>query len=111
MPRKFIALLLTALVLPGLGQIFLGSRKKGAVLLVLTNLFLLAAIFLILPGVGKLLVTAKVGQSAGASLIAAWLSEHGAMGKGLLTGFLAIWGYACVDILISPRQDSNSPDL
>ena len=105
MYRKFIALLLSGLVLPGLGQLYLGRRKKGVLLVVLTNCFLLAAIFLILPGIGKLLVTAKVGQTASASLISAWLSEHGTIGKGMLTGFMAIWGYSVIDILIS-RQDS-----
>ncbi|HSR37262.1 MAG TPA: hypothetical protein VLL73_08785 [Desulfurivibrionaceae bacterium] len=104
MPRKLIALLLTALILPGLGQLYLGWRKKGAVLLVLTNMFMLAAVFLILPGIGKLLVTAKVGQTAGSTLIAAWLAEHGNMGKGLLAGFLAIWGYAIIDILVSKQE-------
>lgn len=104
MPKKLIALLLSALILPGFGQIYLGHRKKGALLLVLVNIFLIAAIFLILPGIGKLLVTAKVGQTAGASLIGAWLHEHGKIGKGLLAGFMAIWGYAIIDILISPPE-------
>jgi TM2 domain-containing membrane protein YozV len=110
MHRKIIALLLSALVLPGLGQLYLGWRKKGAVLLVLSNCFLLAAIFLILPGLGTLLVAAKVGQTEGTSLIATWLIEHGSAGKGLLAAFLGIWGYAVIDILTG-KQEAIPPKI
>ncbi len=108
MPKKFIALLLSGLILPGLGQLYLGHRKKGALILVLINGFLLAALFIVLPGIGKLLVAAQVDQATGTSLIAGWLNEQGGVGKGMLVCFLVIWGYSVVDILAS--RPKEGPD-
>ena len=104
MHKKIIALLLTALVLPGLGHLYLGQRKKGALLLVVTNIFLLAALFLILPGIGKLLVASQMDAAAGTNLIAGWLESRGVAGKGFLVGFVVLWGFAIVDILTGKKD-------
>jgi TM2 domain-containing membrane protein YozV len=105
MPKKLIALLLSGLILPGLGQLYLGQRRKGALILILVNCFLIAALFIVLPGIGKLLVAAQVDQATGVSLIANWLMEQGGIGKGMLAAFLAIWGYAVVDVLATPAAN------
>jgi len=45
MKRPLIALALSAFVLPGLGQLYLGRKIKGGILLVAVNLLLLASFF------------------------------------------------------------------
>lgn len=46
MKRPIIALLLSGLILPGLGQLYLGRRNKGIALIMAINLLLLTPCFL-----------------------------------------------------------------
>ena len=50
MNKKLTALLLSALVLPGLGQLYLGRKMVGGIIIVLVNLILLLALFVVLRG-------------------------------------------------------------
>ena len=54
------ALLLSAFLLPGIGQLYKGEKVKGAVFLVLVNFFLLAALLVVLKNMGNFLLTARI---------------------------------------------------
>ena len=55
MTRKRTALLLSALVLPGLGQLYLGRKGAGIAIIMVLNLLLLLALFVVLKGLGPVI--------------------------------------------------------
>jgi hypothetical protein len=95
------ATLLSAFVLPGLGQLYKGARVKGGIILALVNIFLLVALYQVLKGMGELLVTARLsGMSAAEQVIAGLRGGQGPTDCILLTAFFALWFYSVVDALL-----------
>jgi hypothetical protein len=91
------AMLLSALLLPGIGQLYKGEKVKGAVFLVLVNIFLLAALFIVLKKMGGFLLTARVaGPEEALKLLDAITQSSPEIGW-LLAGFALLWGAAAVD--------------
>lgn len=102
-----IAVLLTALVLPGLGQLYWGRKLKGALLLVAINLLLLVAFFLTMKLSAPLIAARLSGEVITPELILAQLEPHAFWGKLLLVSFFAVWGFAVMDILSIFRKSSQ----
>jgi TM2 domain-containing membrane protein YozV len=100
MKRKWIALLLSALVLPGLGQLYLGRKVKGIALLLIVNLLMLLALFVLLKGLSPV-IAAKIaaGTVVGADEVLAAVQGVSTFGRALLAAFGVVWGYGVVDIL------------
>src|ERR1035437_9816877 len=61
MNKKSTALLLSALVLPGLGQLYLGRKMAGGIIIVLVNLVLLLALFVLLRGLSPVIASKIAG--------------------------------------------------
>jgi TM2 domain-containing membrane protein YozV len=99
MKRKWIALLLTALVLPGLGQLYLGRKVKGICLLLLVNLLMLLALFVLLKGLSPVIAARIASGTVGTDEVLAGLHGVSGFGKALLAAFGALWGYSIIDIL------------
>jgi hypothetical protein len=91
------AMLLSALLLPGIGQLYKGEKVKGAVLLVLVNIFLLAALFIVLKKMGNFLLTARMSGPAEALQLLDTITRTSPEIGWLLTGFALLWGVAVVD--------------
>jgi hypothetical protein len=91
--------ILSAFVLPGLGQIYKGARIKGGVLIGLVNIFLLASLFMVMKGMGALLVTARLSGMDAAEKVLDGLKVKGPAGRILLVSFLVIWAYGVFDAL------------
>lgn len=109
---SFKAFLLSAFLLPGLGQLYKGERAKGGLLLLLVNVFLLAALFMVLRSLGPILLAARKG---GVSQTAELLNTLGSSSPGarwLLGGFAILWLYSALDAALSkpPRTDDSSPE-
>lgn len=101
MNRKTTALLLSALVLPGLGQLYLGRKAVGGIILVIVNLILLLAVFVLLRGLSPLIASRIAGGAISitpAEVVTA-LEGASAFGKGVLASFFLVWAFALVDIL------------
>lgn len=100
MKRKLIALLLSAFVLPGLGQLYLGRKVKGTAIILITNLLMLLALFVLLKGLSPV-IAAKIasGTIVGPDEVLAGLHTVSYFGKALLAAFGLVWGYSVVDIL------------
>jgi len=95
------AALLSAFVLPGLGQLYKGNRLKGSVLLILANIFLLLALFLVLRGIGPIVSAAMLSGADDPYWIADQIQQlRTPFVKWLLTIFSAIWLYAVIDAAI-----------
>lgn len=90
-------LLLSAFLLPGIGQLYKGEKIKGAVFLVLVNIFLLASLFIVLKKMGSFLVTARIsGPQEALKLLDSITASSPEIGW-LLAGFALLWGIAVVD--------------
>ena len=101
MKKKSTALLLSALVLPGLGQLYLGRKVIGGLLIVLVNLVLLLALFVLLRGLSPV-IASQIGGGAvtiAPSEVMKALDGATGFGKGVLAAFFAIWAFSVADIL------------
>jgi TM2 domain-containing membrane protein YozV len=95
------AAVLSAFVLPGLGQLVNGKKLKGFVLITIVNIFILVAMAFVLKGMGQLVVTMKAGGPVDAAAVLEQVRQNsGRSPRWLLAGFLGIWLYAVVDALV-----------
>ena len=93
------AALLSGFVLPGLGQLYKGARVKGGIMVVLVNVFLLAALYLVMKGMGELLVTARLSGMDAARQVVDRLGQTSPAVRYLMAAFFALWAYSFVDAL------------
>ncbi len=107
MKRNIKAALLSAFVLPGLGQLYKGEKLKGGIMIALVNVFLLAALFLVLQGMGELLVTAKISGMAGAERVIEGLKVKSPAVRVLLAAFFVLWSYGVVDALLRKEKGAG----
>ena len=100
MNRKMTALLLSALVLPGLGQLYLGRKAVGGIVIVLINLILLLALFVLLKGLSPLIASqiAVGAVSISPSDVLKALDGVSGFGKAVLAAFFLVWAFSLVDI-------------
>jgi hypothetical protein len=104
------AAVLSALVLPGLGQIVNGKKLKGFILITIVNIFMLVALALVFKGMGQLMVTMQTGGSVDVPAAMEQVRQSGgAVPRWLLAGFLGIWLYAFVDALVDRPRDEDEP--
>ncbi len=101
MTRKRTALLLSAFVLPGLGQLYLGRKVAGIAIIMVLNLFFLLALFVVLKGLGPVIASRVAGGAVTVSPheVMAALREVSGFGKGLLGAFALVWAFSVADLL------------
>ena len=99
MNRRTIALLLNAFLLPGLGQLYLGRKVVGIVILLVANLFLLLGLFLLLKGAAPLIAAQMATGKIDPAEVLAAIDSVAGYGRALLFAFVLLWGYALVDLL------------
>ncbi len=95
------AALLSALVLPGLGQLYRGSRVKGVVMISLVNVFLLGALFLAMQGMGKIMLSVRVSGIGGLEKVLESMRNDNPAARWLLAAFFGLWLYGVVDALLN----------
>jgi TM2 domain-containing membrane protein YozV len=105
MSRKTTALLLTALVVPGLGHLYLGRKVAGIAIILLVNLILLFGLFILLKGLAPVIAAQAVPGTISAAEIQAALGGVAGFGKALLAGFALLWGFSIIDIARSREDD------
>jgi TM2 domain-containing membrane protein YozV len=109
MNRKKTALLLSALVLPGLGQLYLGRKATGLAIIMLVNLLLLLALFVLMKGLSPAIAAQAVSGSTSAREIYAALHGVAGFGKALLAGFALLWAFSIVDVMKARNDDGDPP--
>ena len=102
--------LLSAFVLPGLGQIYKGARVKGGIMIGLVNVFLLAALYLVMKGMGEFLLSARLSGVDAAEKVLAGLKGRGPAGRLLLAAFFALWVYGVIDALFKEDEKRSGED-
>lgn len=98
MSRIMKAMLLNALVLPGLGQLYLGRKVTGIAIIMLVNLLLLLALFVILKGAAPVIAAKMTSGAISTAEVLTALQGVAGFGKTLLATFLLVWGFALIDI-------------
>jgi TM2 domain-containing membrane protein YozV len=108
MNKKVTAILLSAFVLPGLGQLYLGRKAVGVVIIVLVNLVLLLALFVLLRGLSPLIANQIAGGAISITPVEVMKSLEGAkgFGKAVIAAFFAVWAFSIVDIIRSKGESS-----
>lgn len=98
--RAVVALLLSAFVLPGLGQLYLGRKVKGIAIILIVNLLMLLALFVLLKGLGPV-IAAKLasGTIISPNEVLAGLHGVSGFGRALLGAFVLVWGFSVIDVI------------
>jgi hypothetical protein len=104
MKINYKAALLSALVLPGLGQIYKGDKIKGAILIILVNVFLLAAIYMALKYALPLMLTPETDGKPDARQILDRLHNERPAIRALISSFCALWLYGWIDAAVSKSR-------
>lgn len=108
MKVNFKAFLLSAFLLPGIGQLYKGDKVKGGIYLVLVNIFLLGAVFIVLKKMGSFLLTARISGTGEALQLLEQINRTSPEIGWLLAGFAMIWGAAAVDAAFArPAGDGS----
>lgn len=98
---NFKAFLLSAFLLPGIGQLYKGDKVKGMVFLVLVNIFLLGSVFVVMRKMGAFLLTAKVSGAGEALQLLEKMNRTSPEIGWMLAGFVMIWGVSAADALFA----------
>lgn len=112
MNKKMTALLLSGLVLPGLGQLYLGRKVIGGLLIVLINLVLILALFVLLRGLSPLIAAKIAGGAITITPAEVLNSMDGAstLAKAVLASFFLVWTFSIVDILRYKEKQHTEVD-
>lgn len=105
MGNKIKCVALSAFVLPGLGQLCLGRRLKGGIMLLLDNVFILTALFLALRSASKLFA-AKGGRMDAETVLAA-IQTDAPFARWVLGAFMILWVYGIVDAMMDKGLSNN----
>jgi len=103
-------MLLSAFLLPGIGQLYKGERVKGGIFLVLVNIFLIASLMIVLKKMGSFLVTARISGPQEALNLLDTITKNSPEIGWLLSGFTLLWGIAVVDAAKPARQKTTPAD-
>lgn len=96
MNNKAKAILLSALVLPGLGQLLLGRKLKGGIMILLDNVFILCALFTALRAAGKLMLAGRTNTVDAAKVLES-MQQQSPYALWLVAGFVLLWCYGVID--------------
>lgn len=100
------AALLSALVLPGLGQLYKGEKVKGVILIIIVNIFILAALYMILKYLAPLILSAQMKGESDTIKILEHLNSGGPGVRLLLAIFCGLWMYSWIDAALgNPRKE------
>lgn len=92
--------LLSAFVLPGIGQIYQGRKLRGGIIIVMVNLFLLGALGLVLRAIGRIAASSAAGVAIDRNMVMQALQQDGTGGRWLLAAFIVLWIFSTIDALI-----------
>jgi TM2 domain-containing membrane protein YozV len=108
MKKNCKAALLSAFVLPGVGQLYKGRKLKGGVLLLLVNILLFSLLGLIVQGLSRIDFTAAVPDTgAGIRIIRQLLTGTPAF-IWVSGALFCLWLYGVIDALLGNGNDISS---
>ena len=110
MQKRLKAVLLSAFVLPGMGQLYKEQKVKGAIFLILVNIFFLGALALVLRKMGSFLITARIAGVTDAMQTLEEIRKSSPEIAWLLWGLAILWGTSVIDAAFSkPAEEITQP--
>jgi TM2 domain-containing membrane protein YozV len=107
MKKNIKAALLSALVFPGLGQLYKGRKLKGGILLLLVNFLLLSILVIILQGLSQIDITAAIQDGTASARIAKQLHTGNPAFNWVSGALFCVWLYAVLDALLGNGNDRS----
>ena len=98
------AALLSALVFPGLGQLYKGDRVKGMIIFVCVNIFILVLVCLVLQRLMPLILSAQEIGVTDTTKILERLHSGGSAIRLLLAAFGGLWFYSWIDAALGKKR-------
>lgn len=98
------AALLSALVFPGLGQLYKGDRVKGVIIIVCVNILLLILFCLLLQQLLPLILSAQKSGVTDMTKILERLHPSGPAVRLVLAAFGGLWFYGWIDAAIGKKR-------
>ena len=98
------AALLSALVFPGLGQLYKGDRVKGVIIFVCVNILLLILFCLLLQQLIPLILSAQESGGTGPATILERLRLGGPAFRLLFAAFGGFWFYGWIDAAVGEKR-------
>jgi TM2 domain-containing membrane protein YozV len=99
------AVLLSALVLPGLGQLYLGRKARGIAIILLVNLLLLLTVFVLMKGLAPVIASKMISGTFNSQDVLGALQGVSGFARGLLAGFALLWVYSIADLVACRNSD------
>ena len=106
MNKRLKCVALSAFVLPGLGQLCLGRRLKGGLMVLLDNVFILGALFIALRSAGKLMLAGRSG-ALDAEKVLSGIQTDAPYARWMLGAFLLLWIYGVVDAALDKGEQQD----
>jgi hypothetical protein len=97
------AALLSALVFPGLGQLYKGERVKGVIIFVWVNILLLVLFSLVLQQLMPLILSGQESSVTDLTKILARLHPGPAV-RLLVAAFCGLWFYSWIDAAMRKKR-------
>ena len=104
MKTNIKAALFSALVFPGLGQLYKGDRVKGIIIFVWVNILLLVLFCLVLQQLLPLFLSAKESGAIDTTIILEHLHSGGPAIRLLLAAFGGLWFYSWIDAAMRKKR-------
>ena len=98
------AALLSALVLPGLGQLYKGDRTKGVLLIISVNIFIMVALYMLIRHVAPLILSSRMNGAFDTQVILERLHGRGPAVRLLLAAFCVLWMYSWIDAAVGKSE-------
>lgn len=104
-------ILLSVFVFPGMGQIYLGQKKKGQLIILILGILFLVFIFHISILAAEIVdeIQLQINPSqllpATQEALDHFMTKHGGKVSAYLFGFLGIYAISAFDIIFSSRRD------
>lgn len=113
MKRKIKAVLLSAFVLPGLGQIYMGRKIVGGILILLVNIFMLLAVAVVMRAILPLAMEMQTTGKVDLPMLFQYAHGDKAVAFTLFC-FVGLWGFGILDAVISKpvncSDDNNAAE-
>jgi TM2 domain-containing membrane protein YozV len=110
MKENMKAALLSALVLPGVGQLYRGRKLKGSILVLFVTLLLLVAVILAVMAIQDALRGTGGPGGMDPVILAGRLSNWVPAALWLLGAFLCLWVYGIADALMDAGKKKDSAE-
>lgn len=109
--RPVIAILLSAFILPGLGQLYIGRRIKGVILIAAVNLLLMVSLFFVMKLSSPLIAARISGEPLTAALLLKQIEPYRSWARLILAGFFGLWGFSLIDLFSAFREENRNQNM